>query len=158
MLISSWQRAFFLMAASQALHCWVVNEWVNAQSPEKNSGVSRVIRLEKKIYCSQQQNSCLQAVFFLNLSLWLLWVFIAVPSCRELGLLSSLAVRASPLAEHRLQVLVSLVVVVPVLSCFTAYGIFSGEGSIPCLLHRQADSYPLYHRESPVFKYLRTRM
>ena len=56
-----------------------VNEWVNAQSPEKNNGVCLGWSGWKKdIYDSQQQNSCLQVLcFFFNLLFWLLWVFVA---------------------------------------------------------------------------------
>ena len=34
-------------------------------------------------------------------------------------------------------------------SCFTARAIFPDEGLSPCPLHRQADSYLLYHQGSP---------
>ena len=36
------------------------------------------------------------------------------------------------------------------LSCSTACEIFPGQGSNPCPLHWQADSYPLDHQRSPV--------
>ena len=36
------------------------------------------------------------------------------------------------------------------LSCPVAYGIFPDQGSNPCPLHWQADSYPLYHQGSPL--------
>ena len=39
--------------------------------------------------------------------------------------------------------------VVVVLSGSTAHGIFLDQGSGPCLLHWQADSYPLRHQKSP---------
>ena len=42
------------------------------------------------------------------------------------------------------------VVVVPGPSCLAAHGIFSDQGSNPCLLHWQADSLPLSHCRSPV--------
>ena len=35
------------------------------------------------------------------------------------------------------------------LSCLTACGIFLDQGSNPCPLQWQVDSYPLYHQESP---------
>ena len=35
------------------------------------------------------------------------------------------------------------------LSCCKACGIFPDQGSNSCLLHWQADSYPLYHQEVP---------
>ena len=37
------------------------------------------------------------------------------------------------------------VVAIHSLSCPVTYGIFSDQGSNPCPLHWQADSYPLYH-------------
>ena len=39
--------------------------------------------------------------------------------------------------------------VVQGLSCPAACGIFLDQGSNPCPLHWQADSYPLYHQVSP---------
>ena len=44
------------------------------------------------------------------------------------------------------------VVVVHRLGCFAAYGVFSDQGSNPCLLHWQADSLPLSHQGSPTQK------
>ena len=41
------------------------------------------------------------------------------------------------------------VVVVHGLSCSQACGIFPDQGSNPCPLHRQANSYPLSHQGSP---------
>ena len=35
------------------------------------------------------------------------------------------------------------------LRCFTVCGIFPDQGSIPCPLHWQADSYPVYYQQSP---------
>ena len=35
------------------------------------------------------------------------------------------------------------------LSCLTACGVFPDQGSNPCPLHWQTDSYPLWHQESP---------
>ena len=43
------------------------------------------------------------------------------------------------------------VVVAHRLSCSKACGIFPGQGLNLCPLHWQADSYPLYHQESPVW-------
>ena len=40
-------------------------------------------------------------------------------------------------------------------SCSVACGIFPDQGSNPCALHWQADSQPLRHQGSPVFKFLR---
>ena len=94
-------------------------------------------------------------------------------SCRELGLLFIVVLRllqvASLVAERGLQgswasVVVGhrlggwslwalecgSVVVVHGLSCLEAGGIFLDQGSNPCPLHWQADSYPLYHQESPL--------
>ena len=43
--------------------------------------------------------------------------------------------------------------VVRVLCCSRARGIFPDQESNPCLLHRQADSLPLRHWGSPVFNF-----
>ena len=37
------------------------------------------------------------------------------------------------------------------LSCSAARGIFLGQGSNPCPLYGQADSYPVYHQRSPEY-------
>ena len=42
------------------------------------------------------------------------------------------------------------VAVVHGFSCPTGYGIFPDQGSNPCPLHWQADSYPLRHQGNPV--------
>ena len=42
------------------------------------------------------------------------------------------------------------------LSCFMACGIFPDQGSNPCPLHWQADSYPLRHKGSPRREHLST--
>ena len=47
------------------------------------------------------------------------------------------------------------VVVAQRLSYSTAGGIFLDQGSNLCLLHRQEDSYPWYHQESPAASILR---
>ena len=39
--------------------------------------------------------------------------------------------------------------VTPGLSCSAACGIFPDQGLNPCILHRQADSFPLSHQRSP---------
>ena len=41
-------------------------------------------------------------------------------------------------------------VVVHGLNCSVACAVFPDQGLIPCLLHWQADSYPLYHQGSPL--------
>ena len=40
------------------------------------------------------------------------------------------------------------------LSCSVACGIFPDQGSKPCPLHWQADSYPPYYQASPIFAFL----
>ena len=52
--------------------------------------------------------------------------------------------------EHRLQGTQASVVVVPGLSCSTGCGIFPNQGPNPCLLHWQADSWPLSYQRSPI--------
>ena len=52
--------------------------------------------------------------------------------------------------EHRLQGTQASVVVVPGLSCSTGCEIFPNQGSNPCLLHWQADSWPLSYQKSPI--------
>ena len=68
---------------------------------------------------------------------------------------------ASLLAEHWLQDIwasavagpglssTGSIVVAHGLSCSTACGVFPDQGSNLCLLHWQADSYPVYHQGSP---------
>ena len=69
------------------------------------------------------------------------------------ALLELLIAVASLVAELGLQSTGS-VAVAHGLRCSAACGIFPGirrmdQGSNLCLLHRQADSYPLYHQRSP---------
>ena len=45
------------------------------------------------------------------------------------------------------------IVVTHGLSCFVARGIFPDQGSNPCLLHCQANSWPLSHQGSPNYMY-----
>ena len=56
--------------------------------------------------------------------------------------------RASVVAAPGLQSTASIVVLQE-LSCSTACGIFLGQASDPCLLHRQADSLLLSHQGRP---------
>ena len=74
----------------------------------------------------------------------------ASSSCGEWELLflavhRLLIVVASLVAEHRLQ---AHRFQVHGLSCSVAYGLFLDQESNPCPLHRQTDSYPLYHERS----------
>ena len=62
---------------------------------------------------------------------------------------------ASPAAEHGLQGAQASVVVAHRLSCSTACKIFLDQGSSPCPLHWQVDSYPLYHQRSLHFTHLK---
>ena len=69
--------------------------------------------------------------------------------------------RLFPVAVHWILIVMASLVVAPGLksagsvllahglSCSLACGIFLGQGSNPCLLHWQADSYPLCHQGSP---------
>ena len=77
----------------------------------------------------------------------------AFSSCRGRGLLSScgawvlivvLLLLWSTGSRH-----IGSVVVAPGPSCSTACGIFLGQGSNPCPLHSQVDSYLLCHQGSP---------
>ena len=85
----------------------------------------------------------------------------AFSSCSEWGLLFSCGVQASHCGgfsccrAHALDTWAS-VVVAQALSCSSACGIFPDQGSNPCPLHWQADSYPLYHLGShiPIFIHL----
>ena len=74
--------------------------------------------------------------------------------CREqglffLGVCRLLSAMAS-LMEHRLQWLQHMDSVVAVygLTCSAACGIFPDQGLNSCLLHWQADPYPLHHQGS----------
>ena len=50
------------------------------------------------------------------------------------------------------------VVVAHGLSCSTACGTFSDQGSTPCPLHWQADSQPLHHQGSPKFSIFNSQL
>ena len=88
-------------------------------------------------------------------------------SCHEWQLLfvaalGLLTVVAFLISEHGLWGIWALEVVIPGLqstgsivvahrlSCSVTCGIFPDQGSIPCLLHLQADSLPLSHQGSPM--------
>ena len=73
------------------------------------------------------------------------------PSCGERGLLSSCGVKASLVAEPGLWETDSIVVVHGLI-CALAHGIFPNQEANSCLLHWQADSLPLSHQRSPIFK------
>ena len=93
--------------------------------------------------------------------LWLRWVFVAeqaFSSCGKWGLLSICSVWASDCGgfSYGAQALghVGSAIVAHGLICSTAHGIFPDQGSNPCPLHWQVDSYPLYHQGSlskPIF-------
>ena len=61
----------------------------------------------------------------------------------------ALGSQASAVAAHWLWAMGASVAVAHGLSCSTARGIFLDQGSNPCPLHWQADSYPLRHQGSP---------
>ena len=56
---------------------------------------------------------------------------------------------ASLVAEQRLSGAWASAVVALGLGSYAACGIFPDQGSNPCILHRQADSFPLSHQGSP---------
>ena len=97
---------------------------------------------------------CSSKTIFFNLfilkfftTLGLLRCVWALSSCGKQGSLFTvvqglLIVVASPVAEHRLQTMGS-VVVAHKLRCPKACGVFPHQGSNPCPLHWQPDSYPL---------------
>ena len=96
---------------------------------------------------------------YLRVQRTVLFFFLAAPGrLAVLGLLiavtSSVAecglwgTPASVVVAHGLQSTGS-VVVAHRLSCSTVCGIFLDQGSNPCLLHGQMDSYPPYHQGSP---------
>ena len=102
--------------------------------------------------------------FFFNkfIFLWLCWVFVSV---RGLSLVAaSGGYSSSRCAGFSLSWLLLLrstgsrcagsVVVLHGLSCSAACGILPDQGSNPCSLHWQADSQPLHHQGSPLFKFL----
>ena len=67
-------------------------------------------------------------------------------SLRRLPLLQSMGSGARGLQQLRHT---GSIVVLHGLSCSLVCGVFPNQGSNPCLLHCQADSLPLSHRESP---------
>ena len=94
--------------------------------------------------------------------LWLCWVFVSVRGlslvaasgghsssrCVDLSLSRPLLLRST--GSRR----AGSLVVAHGPSCSAACGIFPDQGSNPCPLHWQADSQPLCHQGSPVFKTL----
>ena len=117
-------------------------------------------------FTSEQDASCRFFFFPAMLDLhWFAWaffrcgeqglLFIAVPLTMWLLLLWAqvLGAQISVVAAGRLENLGSIVVLYG-LSCSTACGIFLDQGSNLCLLHRQADFYPLCHQENPAVGFL----
>ena len=95
--------------------------------------------------------SFLFLVIFSVIYLWLCWVFVcheqALSSFSERGLLSSFGVQASLVVDTRSRPLgchtcSTRALVAPLRSC----GIFPEQGSNPCALLWQVDSYPLCHQ------------
>ena len=94
---------------------------------------------------------------YLFIYLWLCWVFVSVRGlsvvaasgghsssrCTGLSLSRPLLLRST--GSRR----AGSVIVAHGPSCSTACGIFPDQGLNPCPLHRQADSQPLRHQESP---------
>ena len=67
----------------------------------------------------------------------------------ETGGCASVAVHGFSLWSARSRCAGSIVVVHG-LNCSMACAVFPDQGLIPCLLHWQVDSYPLYHQGSPL--------
>ena len=108
-------------------------------------------------------------ILFYNFYLfWLCWLFLAVWAfplvvadrgyslvvVRRLVAVASLGAqalgsRASAVAAHWPWAMGASIAVAHGLSRSTARGIFLDQGSNPCPLHWQADSYPLHHQGSP---------
>ena len=98
---------------------------------------------------------------YLFIYLWLCWVFVSVrgvslvaasgghSSSRCLGLSLSRPLLLRSTGSRR----AGSAIVAHGPSCSAACGIFSDQGSNPCPLHRQADSQPLRHQGSPVYKF-----
>ena len=112
----------------------------------------------------EQDASCRCFLAMLDLH-WFAWAFfrcgeqglffIAVPLTVWLLLLWAqvLGAQISVVAAGRLENLGSVAVLYR-LSCSTACGIFPDQGSNLCLLHQQADFYPLCHQENPAVGFL----
>ena len=79
-------------------------------------------------------------------------------SCSEQGPLSRYGVQASHVVAHGPWGAQASVVVAHGLSCSLVCGIFQNQGSNQCLLHWQADSYPLDHQGSPRLHLLKERI
>jgi len=112
----------------------------------------------------EQDASCRCFLAMLDLH-WFAWAFfrygeqglffIAVPLTVWLLLLWAqvLGAQISVVAAGRLENLGSVAVLYR-LSCSTACGILPDQGSNLCLLHQQADFYPLCHQENPAVGFL----
>ena len=66
-----------------------------------------------------------------------------------IAVLGLLIAETSLVAEHGFLGAQASAVVAQGLSCSMVCGIFPDQGSKPCLLHCQADFYPLCHQGSP---------
>ena len=106
--------------------------------------------------------------YFYFIYSWLCWVFVAAHGLSPVaasGGYSSCSVQASHCSgfsccgSWALGAVFSScgmwasVVVALGLRCSAACGIFPDQGSNPCPLHRQADSYPLRHQENPASRF-----
>ena len=100
-------------------------------------------------------------------SLWcigfsLQWLFLQSTDSRCMGFSScSTWAQQLQLLGPRVHGLLQLwhtgsVVVVHRLSCSEACGLLPDQGLNPCSLHWHVDSYPLYHRGSPLFMYFKS--
>ena len=98
---------------------------------------------------------------FRTISFWLCWVFVALRGL-SLGVASGAALKLQCLRLSVRWLLssqstgarsVAPGVAARGLSCPMECGIFPVQGSKPCPLHWQADSYPLCHQGSPIFIY-----
>ena len=113
--------------------------------------------------CAFSSFSFLRTVFFLYIYLWPCWVFVALQaflqlrwvgatlqwqctgfSFRWLLLSTGSRMQAAVVPMPRLQRIGSIVMTHR-LSCFLACGMLPGQGSSPCLLRCETDSFPLSH-------------
>ena len=124
-----------------------LSQTYNCFSPSKN--ILNLIR--NKYTCWTQLSDCTELKYPSIFSILLFLAARGLHCCSWAFLVAVhelLLAMASLAEEHWLQVR-GLSSAAPRLNCFTACGIFPGQGSNPCPLHWQADSYPLHHQGSP---------
>ena len=150
---------------SDLLHSVTISRFIHFSSVDSNSFFSQLNNIPLRMWLCTTISPFVFACYFICLS------FDCAGSLLVHGLLSSCnaeASRRSGFSYCRAQALghngsvtvvpalysTDSVVVAHGLSCSAMCGVFQDQGSNPCLLHWQVDSWPLSHEGSPVLQLL----